>query len=86
MTTEEQLEAVKSVMLEQPSSSVRSAATATGISRSSCHRAIRELSLSPFHPQRVVELTEEGCELRCQFSEIMLQQLTETPNLVDKIL
>lgn len=82
---EEELQAVDSYLEENPRSSVRNLAHATGMSSTAAHHATKILGFSSYRPQRVVKLTEEDFDVRLEFCETMVQRFHQDSSLMDKI-
>lgn len=85
VTSQESIERVVEVLHEDPQTSVRRGSLAAGISRTSFHRAIREVGFHSYRPQTVIELSEDDFDRREEFCSVWVPKLKSEPSLMDHI-
>jgi hypothetical protein len=82
----ETVEMVHELLINEPNTPVKAGALEVGISKTSFHRAARELGFRPYRPTTVVELSDDDFDRRQEFCVTFLAKVKEDPGLADKVI
>jgi len=83
ITSNEEL--VAQTFVQSPKKSTRRASLELDISLSSTWRLMRKVELKPYRPRLLQHLLPDDAERRLQFAVLMLSEIRENPDLLDKI-
>jgi hypothetical protein len=84
--TEETIQEVEKMLIDNPNTSVRAGASDMRISPSSFFRAAKEAGFRAYRPHTVVELSDDDFDRREEFCTTFLAMIQQKPGLVDKII
>ncbi|CAF3770620.1 unnamed protein product [Rotaria sp. Silwood1] len=78
---------VQAIFTRSPATSIRTASIGSGLSYRTIHAVLtKELHYSAWKPHLVQQIFPEDCDIRMEFSEIMLSWKDDWPELFDNIL
>lgn len=84
---EENVNNVQAMFERSPKKSVRQGARESGLTRYAVNKILKKiLNFRPWKPNYVQQLFLEDCDIRMEFSEVMLAWKEESPNLFNNIL
>lgn len=83
--SEEKLEEIEELVINNPRLSVREGAARAEISKSTYQRAMKKLNFKPYRPTLIVQLNEDDFDRRSEFCETWLDKFDNDSDLVDRI-
>ena len=86
VTTSENEELVAGAFERSPHKSTRRASAELGIPRRSLGRLMKQLGLRPYRPRLLQHLSEDDPDRRLQFAEVILNEIRENDQFLDKII